>query len=86
MQYVQKYSPPHHIIVKPDFLSQLSWMNISHEATCRSRPTICWIRATVLFLMGDKQEDQISAQRLAGLLAALEEEELSIETVTDMTD
>ena len=83
-----KESLPHLIIGKPDFPSQLSWMDISHEAAGQIAANYLLDKGyrRILFLMGDKQEDQISARRLAGLLAALEEEELSIETMTDMTD
>ena len=83
-----KESLPHLIIGKPDFPSQLSWMDISHEAAGQIAANYLLDKGyrRILFLMGDKQEDQISARRLAGLLAALEEEELSIETMSDMTD
>ena len=83
-----KESLPHLVIGKPDFPSQLSWMDISHEAAGQIAANYLLDKGyrRILFLMGDKQEDQISARRLAGLLAALEEEELSIETMTDMTD
>ena len=83
-----KESLPHLIIGKPDFPSQLSWMDISHEAAGQIAANYLLDKGyrRILFLMGDKQEDQISSRRLAGLLAVLEEEELSIETLTDMTD
>ena len=83
-----KESLPHLIIGKPDFPSQLSWMDISHEAAGQIAANYLLDKGyrRILFLMGDRQADQISARRLAGLLAALEEEELSIETMTDMTD
>lgn len=83
-----KESLPHLVIGKPDFPSQLSWMDISHEAAGQIAANYLLDKGyrRILFLMGDKQEDQISARRLAGLLAALEEEELSIETMADMTD
>ena len=83
-----KESLPHLVIGKPDFPSQLSWMDISHEAAGQIAANYLLDKGyrRILFLMGDKQEDQISARRLDGLLAALEEEELSIETMADMTD
>lgn len=83
-----KESLPHLVIGKPDFPSQLSWMDISHEVAGQIAANYLLDKGyrRILYLMGDKQEDRISARRLAGLLSVLKEEELSIETMADMTD
>ena len=69
-----KESLPHLVIGKPDFTSQLSWMDISHEAAGQIAANYLLDKGyrRILYLMGDKQEDTISARRLDGLLAALE--------------
>ena len=84
---ITKESLPHLIIGKPDFPSQLSWMDISHEAAGSLAANYLLDKGycRILFLMGSKEEDQISARRLKGLLAALEEEALPIETIDGIT-
>ena len=80
---LMKEALPHLVIGKPDFPCQLSWMDISHEAAGQLAANYLLDKGyrRIVFMMGDAQEDQISARRLCGLLDALVEEELPIETV-----
>lgn len=81
-----KETLPHLVIGKLDFPSQLSWMDISREAAGQIAANYLLDKGCrrTLYLMGDAHEDQISARRLDGFLEALEEEELSIETIRDI--
>lgn len=78
---------PHLVIGKPDFQTQLSWMDISHEAAGQLTANYLLDKGyrRIIYLMGDPQEDMISARRLSGLLAALEEEQLPIETLGNVS-
>lgn len=83
-----KESLPHLVIGKPDFPSQVSWMDISHEAAGQLAADYLLDKGyrRIVFLMGDAETDQISCRRLAGLKAAMDEEALHIETVANITD
>lgn len=78
----------HLVIGKPGFPSQLSWIDVSHEAAGQLAANYLLDKGyrRIVFLMGDADEDQISARRLDGLKLALEEEELTIEAIADITD
>lgn len=85
---LMKESLPHLVIGKPPFTCQLSWMDISHEAAGQLAANYLLDKGyrRIVFIMGDAQADQISARRLAGLLEALSEEDLPIETLQGATD
>lgn len=82
-----KESYPQLVIGKPGFPSQLSWIDVSHESAGQLAANYLLDKGyrRIVFLMGDAKEDQISARRLDGLKLALEEEELTIETIADVT-
>ena len=81
-----KEAYPHLIIGKPDFPSTLSWIDVSHEAAGQIAANYLLDKGyrRIVFLMGDSREDQISLRRLGGINIVFEEEELSIETITDI--
>ena len=81
-----KEAYPHLIIGKPDFASTLSWIDVSHEAAGQIAANYLLDKGyrRIVFLMGDSREDQISLRRLGGINIVFEEEELSIETITDI--
>ena len=82
-----KEAYPHLIIGKPDFANTLSWIDVSHEAAGQLAANYLLDKGyrRIVFLMGDAKKDQISLRRLNGINLVFEEEELSIEAVTDIT-
>ena len=82
-----KESYPHLVIGKPDFISTLSWIDVSHESAGQIAANYLLDKGyrRITFLMGDSEEDQISKRRLDGINIVFEEEELSIETITGIT-
>lgn len=85
--YLVKESLPHLVIGKPSFNTRVNWMDISHEAAGQMAADYLLDKGygRILFMMGDKDLDQISARRLQGLLVAIEEEQLPIETCENVT-
>jgi len=85
--YLVKEALPHLVIGKPDFSTRANWIDISHEAAGQMAADYLLDKGygRILFMMGDKDLDQISARRLKGLITALEEEELPIETFENIT-
>lgn len=83
-----KEAYPHLVIGKPDFASTLSWIDVSHESAGQIAANYLLDKGyrRIVFLMGDSEKDQISLRRLAGINIVFEEEELSIETITGITD
>ena len=79
---------PHLIIGKPDFANTLSWIDVSHESAGQIAANYLLDKGyrRIVFLMGDAKEDQISLRRLDGINIVFEEEELSIETITGITN
>jgi DNA-binding LacI/PurR family transcriptional regulator len=79
---------PHLIIGKPDFANTLSWIDVSHESAGQIAANYLLDKGyrRIVFLMGDAKEDQISLRRLDGINMVFEEEELSIETITGITN
>ena len=79
---------PHLIIGKPDFANTLSWIDVSHESAGQIAANYLLDKGyrKIVFLMGDAKEDQISLRRLDGINMVFEEEELSIETITGITN
>lgn len=86
-QVLIKEALPHLVIGKPDFNTRLCWIDISHEVAGQIAADYLLDKGyrRILFMMGNAEEDQISERRLKGLLSALEEEELPIETVKGIT-
>ena len=84
---VMKEALPHLVIGKPDFPSGLSWMDISHEAAGQLAANYLLDKGyrRICFLMGDRERDVISARRLSGLLLVMDDENIPIETVADIT-
>ncbi len=82
-----KETYPHLVIGKPDFPNTLSWIDVSHEAAGQIAANYLLDKGyrRIVFLMGDAEADQISSRRLDGINIAFDEEELSIETVKDIT-
>ena len=83
-----KETYPHLVIGKPDFASTLSWIDVSHESAGQIAANYLLDKGyrRIVFLMGDSEKDQISLRRLAGINIVFEEEELSVETITGITD
>lgn len=79
---------PHLVIGKPDFSSALSWIDVSHESAGQIAANYLLDKGyrRIVFLMGDEKEDQISLRRLDGINMVFEEEELTIETMTGITN
>lgn len=79
---------PHLIIGKPDFANTLSWIDVSHESAGQIAANYLLDKGyrRIVFLMGDAKEDLISLRRLDGINMVFEEEELSIETITGITN
>ena len=79
---------PHLIIGKPDFANTLSWIDVSHESAGQIAANYLLDKGyrKIVFLMGDAKKDQISLRRLDGINMVFEEEELSIETITGITN
>ncbi|MBP3240802.1 MAG: LacI family DNA-binding transcriptional regulator [Oribacterium sp.] len=79
---------PHLIIGKPDFANTLSWIDVSHESAGQIAANYLLDKGyrRIVFLMGDAKEDQISLRRLDGINMVFEEEELSIESITGITN
>ena len=79
---------PHLIIGKPDFANTLSWIDVSHESAGQIAANYLLDKGyrRIVFLMGDAKKDQISLRRLDGINMVFEEEELSIETITGITN
>ncbi|MBP3279642.1 MAG: LacI family DNA-binding transcriptional regulator, partial [Butyrivibrio sp.] len=79
---------PHLIIGKPDFANTLSWIDVSHESAGQIAANYLLDKGyrRIVFLMGDAKEDKISLRRLDGINMVFEEEELSIETITGITN
>ncbi len=79
---------PHLIIGKPDFANTLSWIDVSHESAGQIAANYLLDKGyrRIVFLMGDAVNDQISLRRLDGINMVFEEEELSIETITGITN
>lgn len=80
--YLAKESLPHLVIGKPSFQTRVNWMDISHEAAGQMAGDYLLDKGygRILFMMGDEEGDTISARRLSGIMLALQEEELPIET------
>lgn len=85
--YITKESLPHLVIGKPSFASRVNWIDISHEAAGQLAADYLLDKGygRILFMMGNHDNDMISARRLSGLLVALEEEKLPIETYENVT-
>lgn len=81
-----KEAYPHLIIGKPDFMNTLSWIDVSHESAGQLAANYLLDKGyrRIVFLMGDAKEDRISLRRLDGINLVFEEEELAIETITDV--
>lgn len=79
---------PHLLIGKPDFSSALSWIDVSHESAGQIAANYLLDKGyrRIVFLMGNAKEDQISLRRLDGINMVFEEEELTIETITGITN
>lgn len=79
---------PHLVIGKPDFSSALSWIDVSHESAGQIAANYLLDKGyrRIVFLMGNAKEDQISLRRLDGINMVFEEEELTIETITGITN
>jgi len=79
---------PHLIIGKPDFANTLSWIDVSHESAGQIAANYLLDKGyrRIVFLMGDAKKDQISLRRLDGINMVFEEEELSIETISGITN
>lgn len=84
---MMKEELPHLVIGKPDFPSGLSWMDISHEAAGQLAANYLLDKGyrRIVFFMGDGETDVISARRLTGLLLVMEDENIPIETVKNVT-
>lgn len=82
-----KEAYPHLVIGKPDFTTTISWIDVSHESAGQIAANYLLDKGyrRIIFLMGDKKEDQISLRRLDGINIVFEEEELKIETITNVT-
>lgn len=82
-----KESLPHLVIGKPDFGSRACWIDISHEAAGQLAADYLLDKGygKILFMMGDRNLDGISQRRLKGLLGPIEEEQLPIEIIDNIT-
>ena len=83
---MMKEELPHLVIGKPDFQSGLSWMDISHEAAGQLAANYLLDKGyrRICFLMGDAEDDVISARRLSGLRLVMDDENIPIETVKNI--
>lgn len=78
---------PHLVIGKPDFVSRVCWIDISHEVAGQIAADYLLDKGygRILFMFGDHEKDKISERRLQGLIGPIGEEQLPVETVDDIT-
>ena len=74
---------PHLVVGKPSFPCSVCWMDVSHEAAGQLAANYLLDKGyrRITFLLDTEGEGKIAQRRLDGLTAALEEEELTIETI-----
>lgn len=74
---------PHLVIGKPDFPTPLCWMDVNHEQAGQKAAAYLLDKGyrRMVFLMGDRETDKISAARRDGMLQMFAEEELSFTTL-----
>ncbi|MBQ9263958.1 MAG: substrate-binding domain-containing protein [Clostridia bacterium] len=74
---------PHLVIGKPNFPTPICWMDVNHEQAGQKAATYLLDKGyrRMVFLMGDRETDKISAARRDGMLQMFEEEELSFTTL-----
>ena len=74
---------PHLVIGKPDFPTPICWMDVNHEQAGQKAATYLLDKGyrRMVFLMGDRETDKISAARRDGMLHMFAEEELSFATL-----
>lgn len=76
-------SLPHLVIGKPDFSTSISWMDVNHEQAGQKAASYLLDKGYrhMVYLMGEKETDKISAARRNGMLQMFEEEELTFTTL-----
>ena len=76
-------SLPHLVIGKPDFATSICWMDVNHEQAGQQAANYLLDKGyrRMVFLMGDRETDKISAARRDGMLHMFAEEELSFVTL-----
>ena len=76
-------SLPHLVIGKPDFFTSISWMDVNHEQAGQKAASYLLDKGYrhMVYLMGEKETDKISAARRNGMLQMFDEEELTFTTL-----
>ncbi len=76
-------SLPHLVIGKPDFSTSISWMDVNHEQAGQKAASYLLDKGYrhMVYLMGEKETDKISAARRNGMLQMFDEEELTFTTL-----
>lgn len=74
---------PHLVVGKPSFPCSVCWMDVSHEAAGQLAANYLLDKGyrRITFLLDTEGEGKIAQRRLDGLNAALEEEDLTIESI-----
>lgn len=75
-------SLPHLVIGKPDFPTSICWMDVNHEQAGQKAAGYLLDKGYrhMVYLMGPKETDKISAARRNGMLQMFEEEDLAFTT------
>ena len=74
---------PHLLIGRPDFPTSICWMDANHEQAGQKAAAYLLNKGyrRMVFLMGDRETDKISAARRNGMQQVFAEEELSFTTL-----